>query len=185
MNSRPVQQRTAHVTLWGVAVLAIVSTAWSARWTPKVDAAERRVTLAPALAPSPDAAALTRWREQVVARDLFRLVRRPSPLPFGMTTPEQSAGYGVPSPSSAKPVLLLRGIMGAAGAGWEAVVEGVPGRERGIVVRAGDVISTVPGSVGMGTGTATLRVREVSAGGVVITGMDTTWRLRVGPPGLP
>ena len=73
-----------------------------------------------------------------------------------------------------KPVLVLRGVVGGPGAQrWEAVLDGVPGRERGVVVRAGDVLG---GAAGAGA----LRVRQVDAGGVVITGMDTTWRLNVG-----
>jgi hypothetical protein len=63
--------------------------------------------------------------------------------------------------------LLLRGLIG--GPPWTAVVEGIPGREQGIVLRAGDTV-------------AGLTVRDVRAAEVIVRGMDTTWTLRLRRP---
>ena len=55
------------------------------------------------------------------------------------------------------------------GASPSAIVEGFPGVEGSRVVRAGDVVGG-------------LQVKNISNGRIVITGMDTTWVLKVREP---
>jgi hypothetical protein len=68
-----------------------------------------------------------------------------------------------PAPTSYRPPLAIGGIVGPP---WEALLEGVPGEERGVVVRTGSTLGE-------------LKVRSVSRDLVVIQGQDTTWRLSV------
>ena len=50
---------------------------------------------------------------------------------------------------------------------WQALLEGVPGREgTAVVVRRGDVLGD-------------LRIRDVTGTTVTVVGPDTTWRLTV------
>lgn len=170
--------------LWTAAAGAVAAGAKATRWTPERPAERASIATMAPLASTPDAAALARWRERVIASDPFRLLRHASPVAFAIAAPEQVPG-AMPMMRPPKPVLVLRGVVG--GPPWEAVLDGVPGRERGVVVRAGDVLAgpatpgAAPGATaGAVPGGAALRVRQVNATGVVITGMDTTWRLTVG-----
>ena len=156
------------VALWATAAAALGAAMWAARWTPTARAEAMAIAAPESRTTTPDAAALGRWRDRVVARDPFRLLRRASPIAFTVAMPEQGLAAATMPMRPPKPALVLRGLVG--GPPWEAVLDGVPGRERGVVARAGDVLG----------GTAELRVRRVGADGVVITGMDTTWRLTVG-----
>lgn len=167
------------VALWATAACAIATAAWGLRWTPAAEARRSDLSTPVALASAPDAAVLGRWRERVIAGDPFRVLRHASPVAFAVAAPEQAMG-AMPVMRPPKPVLVLRGVVG--GPPWEAVLDGVPGRERGVVVRTGDVLGAgaPPGAMPGSAPAAALRVRQVSATGVVITGMDTTWRLTVG-----
>lgn len=93
-----------------------------------------------------------------VRGDLFRPQRVPAPLPFGA----RPAASITETPAH-RPRLSIAGISGPP---FLAILEGVPGRERGQVVRAGDV-------------TAGLRVRRIDATTVHIDGPDTAWVLTV------
>jgi hypothetical protein len=66
-----------------------------------------------------------------------------------------------------KPRLVLRGILG--GPPWDALIEGIPGREGSAVVRTGDKL-------------AGLLIRSVRRDTVVVRGADTTWKLTMGRP---
>ena len=96
----------------------------------------------------------------LVATDPFRAARHSSPVAY---RPDLE-GAPPPPPRPPRPGLAVSGIIG--GPPWSAVLEGVPGREGGAVVRTGDTLGG-------------LRVRAVGRDTVVITGMDTTWRLIV------
>ena len=96
----------------------------------------------------------------LVATDPFRAARQPSPIAY---QPELE-GAPPPPPRAARPALSVCGIMG--GPPWSAVLEGVPGRDGGAVIHAGDTLGG-------------LSVRAVKHDTVVITGADTTWRLAV------
>ncbi len=101
----------------------------------------------------------------IVSRDPFRLGRRPAvPAYDPLRLAEQLA------PQAPRPTLVLVGVLD--GRPPSAVIEGMPGVEGSRVIRVGDVIGS-------------LKVRAVSRGGVVITGMDTTWVLKVREPWKP
>ena len=98
----------------------------------------------------------------IVSRDPFRLGRRPvlpayDPLRLG----EQLA------PPPPRPTLVVVGVLD--GRPPSAVIEGLPAVEGARVVRIGDVIGA-------------LRIKAIGTGGVVVTGMDTTWVLKVREP---
>lgn len=159
--------------LWALAAGAIGMTVVAARWQPRALSASAPMAGPARLATPPDVPALGRWSERVLARDPFRLVRHASPVPFKAAMPESGPGMPMVAMRPPKPVLVLRGLVGGGkGEPWQAVLDGVPGRERGVVARAGDVLGE-------------LHVRRVGADGVVITGMDTTWRMQVGDAGAP
>lgn len=112
----------------------------------------------PVLVPRSDA--LVASSEALVARDPFRLERKPSDVPYS------PAREGVPPPPShpPRPALAVTGIVG--GPPWEALLEGIPGRQGSALVRRGDTLSG-------------LRVRSITKDTVRITGLDTSWVLTV------
>lgn len=99
----------------------------------------------------------------------FRLDRVPAPIGFrqpgapgfpGM--PGEPPPYAPPPPP--RPQLAVSGIVGPP---WQALLEGVPGREgSAVAVKRGDVLGE-------------LRIREVTRTTVVVSSPDTTWRLTV------
>lgn len=112
---------------------------------------------APVIRTDPDS--LDAWESEIVDGDLFRASRAPSPVAFGSAS--ESATPSAPRPL--RPSLSVTGIIGPP---WEAVVEGMPGKESGVVVRPGDRHGE-------------LHVRSVRRDSVVIQGADTMWRLTV------
>ena len=81
----------------------------------------------------PDTASFRESAGRIVARDPFRLDRRPAEVRFDPDPPPPSPP--APSrPSIAPPV--LRGVLGPP---WRAVLEGVPGHDRPVVARVGSV----------------------------------------------
>lgn len=110
----------------------------------------------PAMRERPDV--LLAASEGLVARDPFRLERRPSAVPYNPalgTVPS-------PAPRPPRPTLAVTGILG--GPPWEALLEGVPGRQGSVLVRRGDTLGG-------------LHIRSVTKDTVWIRGMDTTWVL--------
>ena len=102
---------------------------------------------------------LTSLASSIVARDPFRLERRPSTVAFGVLPVAPTA----PADPSRRPRLILSGIFGPP---WQAVLEGIPGREGSVVARVGDVFGE-------------LRIRSIRRDTVVVQGADTTWKLTV------
>lgn len=97
----------------------------------------------------------------IVRANPFRLDRGPAPVAFSLTP--QLAPSPVPTaPVMKAPTLVLRGIAG--GPPWQALVDGIPGREGATVVKAGDRIGE-------------LRVTSINRDTVIMSGMDTTWKL--------
>ena len=88
----------------------------------------------------------------LVARDPFRITRRPSDVVY-----------------APKPVLAPVGIVWDSGRDPTALVEGLPGVEGPRPVRSGEAI-------------AGLRVKAIKPDRVVVTGLDTTWTLTVREP---
>lgn len=99
----------------------------------------------------------------LVARDPFRLERKPSAVAYRL---DVETRWSPPS-SPAKPSLELAGILG--GPPWQAVLLGLPGRKGSLVVRAGESVE----------GFAVVRVGRDT---VVVRGADTTWILTVRGP---
>ncbi len=95
----------------------------------------------------------------------FRVTRIPASISYD---PDRNLLPGAPSPPAIpKPSLVLSGIV--SGAVPAAVLEGFPGVDGPRVVRAGEVVSG-------------LQVRAIRRDAVVVTGLDTTWTLRVRVP---
>lgn len=106
-----------------------------------------------------DADTLEDANEIVVRQNLFRPSRSPSDVEFGAPEPTADA-----APAPARPRLVLSGIVG--GPPWAALIDGLPGKEGTTLVQLGDTLSG-------------LRVQSVTARGVVVIGMDTTWTLTI------
>jgi hypothetical protein len=100
----------------------------------------------------------------LVARDPFRVTRRPSDVVYDPVRLVQPATPPVP-----KPALALVGIVWDGGHDPTALVEGLPGVDGPRPFRQGESI-------------AGLRVKTIKLDRVVITGLDTTWTLTVREP---
>lgn len=98
--------------------------------------------------------------EDIVDHNLFRPER---------TSAEETAhgpvamqmGMPMPAPST-KPRLVLRGVIG--GPTWEAIIEGIPGHEGSVVLRAGQSIGGIT-------------LRSVRRDTAYARGFDTSWAL--------
>jgi hypothetical protein len=152
---------------WGVAsvALALAVMGWH-RAVPSASALDTRpLTSSPAVrAYAPDS--LIGAASIITAADPFRATRKPPAVGY---RPDLEGAAPPPPARPPRPSLVLRGIVGEAGA-WAAVLEGVPGRSAGIVVRRGDVL---------GTKEQPLTVRSIGRDTVMVQGADTTWRLTV------
>ena len=98
--------------------------------------------------------------------DPFRLDRKPAAIRFNPTGPVNQQGTP-PPPAPPRPNLRLVGIIGRAP--WTTIVEGIPGREAGALMRIGDDLGGI-------------RLTAVGGDSAVLTGFDTTWVLRVRAP---
>jgi hypothetical protein len=133
----------ARLVLWPLAPVVV----------PEAVAADQPVaTTAP---PVPDSLV-----QRFVARDPFRLTRRPADVSYD---PLRLAEQLVPP--APKPVLALSGIVWTSGSG-AAVVIGFPGVDGPRVLRVGDQV-------------AGIKVRKVARDSVWLAGMDTTWVLTI------
>lgn len=161
-------RRTLERLLW-ILALAVVLLGWQ-RWrrAEPVAAAPAgaldSVPPEPRRVPGPRLAAAGRT---VAGGNPFRLERTPAPLGFnqppnGAMAPYEPAPYVPPPPP--RPQLAVSGIVGPP---WQALLEGVPGREgAAVVVKRGDVLGD-------------LRIRDVTRTTVTVSAPDTTWRLTV------
>lgn len=152
--------RLAEGAMWGAALLLAVAavTGWR-RGAVQHATSHGDVDRAPASVAVLDTDTLDAWESTIVDGDLFRASRTPSPVTFANAI----EGAPPPPPKPPKPPLAVSGIIGPP---WEAILEGVPGREGGVVVRRGDALGE-------------LRVQSVRRDTVVIQGADMTWRLTV------
>jgi hypothetical protein len=96
----------------------------------------------------------------LVEGDPFRLERSPASVRYQQTLEGASGAPSPPAPP--KPMLILRGIVG--GPPWEAMIDGIPGRQGSVLVHQGDALGD-------------LNVRTISRDTVTIRGADTTWKL--------
>jgi hypothetical protein len=154
--------RAVELTLWASAlslsVFAGVRARSAAASRPEGDSLS--LVTAPPAVPREQPQVLLAASEILVARDPFRLERRPSGAPYSPTLETAPP----PPPRAPRPALAITGIVG--GPPWEALLEGVPGRQGSVLVRLGDTLGG-------------LRIRSVTKDSVTITGMDTTWVLAV------
>lgn len=150
--------------LWALA-LAIFVAAWrQARTVVPAEAAQPQAR--PAAPPEPirfSEARLAEAAGAITRGDPFRLDRRPAPMAFSAAPGSVNGMPGMmPAPPPLpKPQLSVSGIVGPP---WTALLDGVPGREGSVAVHTGDRVGE-------------LTVRRVDSSGVVVVGMDTTWRL--------
>jgi type II secretory pathway component PulC len=100
----------------------------------------------------------------LVARDPFRMTRRPSDVVYDPVRLAQPATPPVP-----KPVLSLVGIVWDNGNDPTVLIDGLPGVEGAHPLRTGETIGG-------------LRVKAIKPDRVVISGLDTTWMLTVREP---
>lgn len=99
--------------------------------------------------------------EYISQHDPFRTDRKPAAVVYSPV----ADGAPPPPPAPPKPTLVVRGILGGAPT-WEAILDGVPGREGSVVVHTGDRY-------------AGLTIKRVTRDTVVVRGADTTWTLTV------
>lgn len=157
-------RRHVELALWvGAAVVAALAAARGRRMTAELSTSTGRApawdadgTSSPVLVRR--SGALVTASEAVVARDPFRFERRPS----GVAYSPALEGAPPPPPRPPRPALAVTGIVG--GPPWEALMEGIPGREGSTLVRRGDTLGG-------------LRVGSITKDTVRISGMDTTWTL--------
>ena len=133
--------RRAEVAMWTAAVVLATLAGARARSVASavsMSASQARgdetATSPPSILRSP-AAVLVGASEAIVARDPFRLERKPSDVAYGPAM-ETTAP---PPPSPPRPALAVVGIVG--GPPWEALVEGIPGRQSSVLVRRGDTLA--------------------------------------------
>lgn len=118
----------------------------------------------PAVAPAPQRPTTDSLEEAVGViseHNLFRPER-------AMADEQQAApvAMGMPMPPAVnRPRLVLRGVLG--GPPWDAVIDGIPGREGAVVIRAGQSVAGVT-------------VRTIRRDTVHARGFDTTWTLTLG-----
>lgn len=154
----------AEAVLWCLAVtLAVAAVVWWRVSIPQGGVAAAIELSTPREPSDPDTATLASAAGAVVANDVFRLDRKPSSVAFQRVV----AGIEpVPLPPVAaappRPMLVLSGIVG--GPPWEALLDGVPGREGSVLVRAGDVLGS-------------LTIRSIGRDTLIVRGTDTTWVL--------
>ena len=147
--------------LWSLTVAAILAGVWLA------SAVVRPLDVAAWVAPSagggvaPGRSDLGDLARRVALNDPFRFDRRPSSVPFGTVASEERVAerYTARAPE----------VSGIVGPPWRAALEGVPGREGGVLVEVGDTL-------------AGWRVVAVRRDTIVIQAKDTTWRLAVRRP---
>lgn len=132
---------------------AALAAAW---WTARLPGDDRHAAVASTQAapPAPDHSA---WlRDSLLARNPFRISRRPSRTPFGGSPPGDNA--------QAPPPLRLA----VSGIVWgpvpSAIITGLPTPDESRLMRVGDVF-------------AGFRVVRIRAGSVVLAGGDSTLRL--------
>jgi hypothetical protein len=145
----------ASVAAWSTAVPTVVS----------VNTTSTRIAGIEDPAPAVDSNDLATSAQTMLSQDPFRFDHEQTAVRFNPAGMVNQAG-AIPPPAPARPALRLVGIIG--GPPWTALVEGVPGREGGVLIRLGEE-------------TGGLRLALMRGDTAVLTGFDTTWVLRAGP----
>jgi hypothetical protein len=157
--------RTIERTLWvvaaGAASFAFATLRDASAMSGRVAASPAPVGLVLPLPTLANADSLGEAVGIIAEGNLFRAER-------AAADPDRAApvsAMGMPLAASTKPRLVLRGILG--GPPWDALIDGVPGRDGALLVRAGQTIAGVT-------------VRAVRRDTVFVRGFDTTWTLTLG-----
>jgi hypothetical protein len=163
-----VRSHHIEIILWLATIGALLAATRPLRSKPSRKEQGQTMAVKPAAARFGDddgrRAAIMRAAEAAIDGDLFR------PDRDGTDSPPPAAplvNATVPPPAAPKPRLVLRGIIG--GPPWDAVLEGIPGSQRSVVVRTGDSI-------------AGLKIRLIRRDTVTVHGLDTTWTLTIARP---
>jgi hypothetical protein len=155
--------RLVQGSVWAAAglVLAVSLAAWSTAVPVRASNASSRGGTPAIAAPGAavDTAQLAADAASLRDRDPFRSDRKPADLRFNPWEPVQPVIQG---PRPAKPALVLVGIVG--GPPWTALIEGIPQRETGILLRVGEEIGSI-------------RLEDVRADTARLSGFDTSWVL--------
>jgi hypothetical protein len=153
--------------LWTVAAITAGTAVTLVRRSTTMGEAGMHVPLPriPAAPPRITASTLEAAVNDIADGDLFRPEREmPDPpaagAPGAAAMPAGIQPLSPPRPG--RPHLVLRGVIG--GPPWDAVVEGIPGRDGATVVRVGQTIAGVT-------------VRSIRGDTVFARGLDTTWTL--------
>jgi hypothetical protein len=157
-------RRIHEIALWSGALLCVALAGLSsdgAADTVQVRGGANLVTTATPTSNAPNRRTLLARSETIVARDPFRLDRRPPAVQFG------AAPAPAPPPSRVqRPALVLTGTFGPP---WQGVIEGIPGRQGAVLVREGEALEG-------------FRIQSIRRDSAVVQGSDTTWRLTVRRP---
>lgn len=162
-------RRKIEALLW-TAAAALALLAWR-RVRDAVPAAEAEASTGVAavapLPPRPAPTGLASAARLARERNPFRLDRMPAPVRYAVAPVPGLPAPPPPPPAPPRPPLQLAGVVGPP---WQALIEGIPGRNGAVVVRAGDRVDD-------------LRVLSITRDRAVIQGADTTWRLTL--KGIP
>ena len=148
---------------FGLAVIAALGTAFRVSRITDVPSVSARSSFAlHANVPPVDDDSLAEAAANTAANDPFRLVNRPASVRYDA---KLEGGMGVPGLAAyvpPRPQLFVKAIIG--GPPWQAIVDGLPGQQPGMIVRTGNTFDK-------------LTVRSVGRDTVVIQAPDTTWKL--------
>jgi hypothetical protein len=155
-----VSPRAVERAAWTASIVMLAIAGWSIARAADTRAEARRTIVSLPPVPSIVAESLAAWSEAIASGNPFRFSRQPADVRFGEVVDQPEVEPERPAPL----VLRLLGTIG--GPPWQGVVVGFPGREQSIVVRPGDEVDGV-------------RVRAVGRDSAVVTGLDSTWTIRV------
>jgi hypothetical protein len=157
--------RSAERGLWVGAMLALVTGIVQAQLGARRALTAGRPTLLPAITAAPARATADSLESAVEVIANLNLFRPERTSAEEHTSAQPTMATAMPQPPSAKPRLVLRGVLG--GPPWDAIIEGIPGREGSAVLRAGQSLGGVT-------------VRAVRQDTAWARGFDTTWTLILG-----
>lgn len=106
-----------------------------------------------------DTTALAAATMRLRLRNPFRLDRKPTAVRYNPWEPV--IANAPPPPPPVRPPLALAGLVGPP---WNALVEGIPGREGGVLLQVGDSVNGI-------------RFVALRGDTVLLAGYDTTWSL--------
>lgn len=150
--------------LWSIIaagpLLAVAS--WT-RAVPPVEPPDAVALTTPRALQRLDRPALTADGARLLQGNPFRSARRPTDVRYNPWEPVYTPVTVAPP---VRPMLTLAGILG--GPPWNAVIQGIPGKESGIVLRIGETVNG-------------FQLVSIRGDTVRIAGQDTTWILNPKP----